>query len=68
LDQANVTNKRTIENVKNQQSKLQEQLRRVVATISQLESKIDSTSFDAALKQMARVQQQVDDKISNISK
>jgi hypothetical protein len=39
-----------------------------VATISNLESKIDSTSFDAAVKQMGRMQQQVDERVSNIAK
>ena len=40
----------------------------MVATISQLESKIDSTSFDMALKQMNKLQLQVDDKLANMAK
>jgi hypothetical protein len=47
---------------------MQEQLRRVLATISNVESRLDSTSFDAAVKQIQRIQQQLDDRITLIGK
>lgn len=43
-------------------------MRRVVATISNIESKIDSTSYDAAAKQIQRLQVQVEEKINLMGK
>lgn len=48
IEQVHNNLKRTMENFKAQQQKSQEQMRKIVSTISGIESRMDSSSFEAA--------------------